>query len=51
MKKQKNANDKKLSLEKYKVAELKNPKMIIGGNADDDGGGIITTDPLKTVRM
>ncbi|MEZ7497828.1 hypothetical protein QO200_03660 [Flavobacterium sp. Arc3] len=49
MKKQKIANDKKLSLEKYKVAELKNPKMIIGGNAADDGG-VITADPIRTVR-
>lgn len=50
MKKQKNTNDKKLSLEKYKVVELKNPKMVVGGNAGDDGG-IITADPLKTVRQ
>ena len=35
MKKKAITPKKKLSLEKFKVAELKNPKMIIGGDPID----------------
>lgn len=35
MKKKVIKTEKKLSLEKFKVAELKNPKMIIGGDPID----------------
>jgi hypothetical protein len=46
MKKKVIKTEKKLSLEKFKVAELKNAKMIVGG---DGNGGIITADPSKIV--
>ncbi|WP_165930209.1 hypothetical protein [Flavobacterium ranwuense] len=49
MKKKTVETTKKLSLEKFKIAELKNPKAIVGGNADD-GGGVITADPTKISR-
>lgn len=35
MKKKVLNKEKKLTLEKFKVAELKNPKMIIGGDPND----------------
>jgi hypothetical protein len=44
MKKKVIKTEKKLSLEKFKVAELKNPRTIIGGNADDDKKTITTKD-------
>lgn len=44
MKKNVNKTEKKLSLEKFKVAELKNPKIIFGGNIDDDKKTITTKD-------
>lgn len=43
MKKKEINIEKKLFLEKFKVAELKNPRMIIGG----DGNGDLPT-PTKT---
>lgn len=46
MKKKVIKTEKKLSLEKFKVAELKNPKMIIGGNVDDDIKTITTKDGI-----
>lgn len=30
---------KTLSLEKFKIAELKNPKTIVGGDCDGGGSG------------
>jgi hypothetical protein len=50
MKKKTVETTKKLSLEKFKIAELKNPKVIVGGNAADDGG-VITADPTKIGRQ
>jgi hypothetical protein len=49
MKKKVIKTEKKLSLEKFKVAELKNPRMIIGGdgNGNGNGNGGLTT-PTKT---
>lgn len=42
MKKIQKNQEKKLSLEKFKVAEIKNKKVILGGDAPGDG------DPLPT---
>lgn len=48
MKKLVKKNVKKLSLEKFKVAELANPKVIFGGFGEDNIPR--TTDPLKTTQ-
>jgi hypothetical protein len=45
MKKRIVKTEKKLSLEKFKVAELKNPRMILGGDGNGNGG---LTTPTKT---
>ncbi|MDQ6531240.1 hypothetical protein [Flavobacterium sp. LHD-85] len=42
MKKKQVKTEKKLSLDKFKVAEFKNMRTIVGGNVDDDKGGTIT---------
>lgn len=47
MKKKEIKPTKKLSIEKFKIAELKNPKMIIGG----DGGGTGVTIKTKTGKV
>lgn len=48
MKKEKAKETKKLSLDKFTVAEIKNPKIITGGGQDEeDNGGIITADPAR----
>jgi hypothetical protein len=47
MKKKVIKTEKKLSLEKFKVAELKNPRMIIGGGPDDDKKTITTKDGMQ----
>jgi hypothetical protein len=48
MKEKKIKTTKKLSLEKFRVAELKNSKMIIGG---DGGGTAITVKTGKTGKV
>lgn len=47
MKKKVVKTEKKLSLEKFKVAELKNPKIIFGGYNNDDDKKTITTRDSK----
>ena len=51
MKKKEIKTAKKLSLEKFKVAELKNPMMIIGGDVKDDGGGTGVDIKVKTGKV
>lgn len=40
MKKQQVKTAKKLSLDKFKVAEFKNMQVIMGGDGNNDKGGI-----------
>lgn len=37
--KKKNEVKKKLTLDKFKIAELKNPRAIAGGKVEEDKGG------------
>jgi hypothetical protein len=43
MKKKETKTAKKLSIEKFKIAELKNLKMIVGGDGGDGGGTAVGT--------
>lgn len=45
MKKNETKSKKSLSLEKFKIAELKNPKLVVGGSIPDDGTAIT----IKTI--
>lgn len=47
MKKKKLKLANELSIDKFRVAELKNPKIIIGGRNEEDNGGIVTADPAR----
>lgn len=47
MKKKEIKTGKKLSLDKFKVAELKNPRVINGGYAAADIRTILVTDRTK----
>ncbi|MDQ8013195.1 MAG: hypothetical protein REI96_12150 [Flavobacterium nitrogenifigens] len=47
MKKKKAEVADKLSIDKFKVAELKNAKIIVGGGNDEGNGGVITADPAR----
>lgn len=39
--------EKKLSLEKFKIAEIKNKKVIIGGNAPEEGDPPATSPTVR----
>lgn len=47
MKKNQNTEEKKLSLEKFKIAEIKNKKAIVGGSAPDEGDPPATSPTIR----
>ncbi|SNR95317.1 class I lanthipeptide [Flavobacterium sp. ov086] len=49
--KKKNEVKKKLSLEKFKIAELKNRRAIIGGDGGGGGGGTAGTNKIPPTNV
>lgn len=47
MKKKQAKTGKKLSIDKFKVAEFKNSNVIIGGGNTEKDGGVVTADPAR----
>jgi hypothetical protein len=37
----------KLSFKKFQISKIKNPQVIVGGNAIDDGNGTISDQKVK----
>ncbi|WP_264530526.1 hypothetical protein [Flavobacterium sp. N502540] len=47
MKKNQKIEEKRLSLEKFKIAEIKNKNVIFGGKAPDDGDPPATSPTVR----